>query len=89
MTLSVRDTGCGIPADQLARMFQPFEQLDTRYGRANGGTGLGLTLVRALSELHGGHCRIESEVAKGTNVTVFLPLPAGDAKPEVTPTVAA
>ena len=79
--LSVRDTGCGIPADQLARMFQPFEQLDNRYGRANGGTGLGLTLVRALSELHGGHCRIESEVAKGTHVTVFLPLPVGDIKP--------
>ena len=81
--LAVRDTGCGIPADQLARMFQPFEQLDNRYGRANGGTGLGLTLVRALSELHGGHCRIESEVAKGTLVTVFLPPAKGASKPDI------
>ena len=87
--LSVRDTGCGIPEDQLARMFQPFEQLDNRYGRANGGTGLGLTLVRALSELHGGHCRIESEVAKGTYVMVFLPLPTGDTKPAIAEIAAA
>jgi two-component system cell cycle sensor histidine kinase PleC len=71
--LSVRDTGCGIPEDQLARLFQPFEQLDNRYGRANGGTGLGLTLVRALSELHGGKCRVESALGKGTTVTISLP----------------
>jgi two-component system cell cycle sensor histidine kinase PleC len=83
VVLAVRDTGSGIPADQLARMFQPFEQLDNRYGRANGGTGLGLTLVRALSELHGGHCRIESEVAKGTLVTVFLPLAKSASKPDI------
>ena len=40
--LSIRDTGCGIPADQLPVIFQPFEQIGRRYGRANGGTGLGL-----------------------------------------------
>jgi two-component system cell cycle sensor histidine kinase PleC len=71
--LTVTDSGRGIPEDQLARLFQPFEQLDNRYGRANGGTGLGLALVRSLSELHGGNCRIESEVGKGTAVSVFLP----------------
>ncbi len=74
IVLSVRDSGCGIPADQLTRLFQPFEQLDNRYGRANGGTGLGLTLVRALSELHGGKCSIQSEVGHGTTVSVCLPV---------------
>ena len=71
--LSIRDTGCGIPADQLPLIFKPFEQVGSRYGRANGGTGLGLTLVRSLTELHGGTCRIDSEVEMGTLVTVFLP----------------
>jgi two-component system cell cycle sensor histidine kinase PleC len=57
----VEDTGCGIPRDQIARVFQPFEQVDNRYSRANGGTGLGLTLVRALAEFHAGWCKIERE----------------------------
>jgi two-component system cell cycle sensor histidine kinase PleC len=71
--LSIRDTGCGIPAEQLPVIFQPFEQVGSRYGKANGGTGLGLTLVRSLTDLHGGTCRIDSEVDMGTLVTVFLP----------------
>lgn len=77
--LVVEDTGCGIPKDEIARVFNPFEQIDNRYARANGGTGLGLTLVRALSELHGGFCRIESEVGDGTRVEVRLPYPTGSA----------
>ena len=79
--LSIRDTGCGIPADQLPVIFQPFEQVGSRYGRANGGTGLGLTLVRSLTELHGGTCRIDSEVDMGTLVTVFLPTAQAAATP--------
>ena len=71
--LSIRDTGCGIPPDQLPVIFQPFEQVGKGYGRAGGGTGLGLTLVRSLTDLHGGTCRIDSEVDMGTLVTVFLP----------------
>ena len=71
--LSIRDTGCGIPPDQLPVIFQPFEQVGSSYGRANGGTGLGLTLVRSLTDLHGGTCRIDSEVDMGTLVSVFLP----------------
>jgi signal transduction histidine kinase len=73
ITLCVRDNGKGIPSDQLARIVQPFEQLDNRYGRANGGTGLGLALVRALTEIHGGTLGIESEVGSGTTVTIWLP----------------
>ena len=76
--LAVRDTGCGIPASQLDRVFEPFEQIDNRYTRANGGTGLGLTLVRALAELHGGKCSIESEEGRGTTVRVYLPFPADE-----------
>jgi len=71
--LSIRDTGCGIPADQLPVIFQPFEQSNKSYGRAKGGSGLGLALVRSLTELHGGTCRIDSEVDMGTLVTVFIP----------------
>jgi two-component system cell cycle sensor histidine kinase PleC len=74
---AVQDTGCGIPKDEIARVFNPFEQVDNCYARANGGTGLGLTLVRALTELHGGMCTIESDVGKGTRVEVRLPVRGG------------
>ncbi len=73
--LVVEDTGCGISRAEIARVFNAFEQADNRYAQAQGGTGLGLTLVRALSELHGGSCAIESEEGKGTRVTVRLPFP--------------
>jgi two-component system cell cycle sensor histidine kinase PleC len=79
--LSIRDTGCGIPADQLPVIFQPFEQVGKGYGRAHGGTGLGLALVRSLTDLHGGTCRIDSEVDMGTLVTVFIPNAQGSSAP--------
>jgi two-component system cell cycle sensor histidine kinase PleC len=75
--LVVEDTGRGIPQAEIARVFNAFEQVDNRYTQARGGTGLGLTLVRALSELHGGSCTIESEEGKGTRVEVRLPFPKG------------
>jgi two-component system cell cycle sensor histidine kinase PleC len=81
VVLTIRDTGCGIPADQLAVVFKPFEQIGSRYGRASGGSGLGLTLVRSLTELHGGTCRIDSELDMGTLVTVFLPATQGALQP--------
>lgn len=73
--LTVEDTGRGIPKSELDRIFTAFEQVDNRYTHARGGTGLGLTLVRALCELHGGSCIIESEEGKGTRVEVRLPYP--------------
>ncbi len=73
VAISVADDGIGIPADQLDRILRPFEQLDNRYARAEGGTGLGLTLVKALAELHGGSVVIESVLHVGTRVTVRLP----------------
>jgi two-component system cell cycle sensor histidine kinase PleC len=75
--LVVEDTGCGISRGEIARVFNAFEQADNRYAQAQGGTGLGLTLVRALSELHGGSCAITSEEGQGTRVEVRLPLPKG------------
>jgi two-component system cell cycle sensor histidine kinase PleC len=75
VVLTVEDTGCGIPREEIARVFNAFEQADNRYAQAHGGTGLGLTLVRALSELHGGSCSIDSEEGKGTCVVVRLPFP--------------
>jgi len=74
--LTVTDTGIGIPPDQLERVIRPFEQVDNRYGRSAGGTGLGLALVKALTELHGGRLAIASTVGEGTTVTVTLPAPA-------------
>jgi PAS domain S-box-containing protein len=72
-TLVVSDTGIGIPLEQLPYIGQPFVQVD---GGLNGrfeGTGLGLALSKALTELHGGTLTIESEVGRGTTVTVRLP----------------
>ena len=70
---TVWDTGIGIsPADQT-RLFQPFLQLDSGLSRHYEGTGLGLVLVKRLTELHGGALHIESEVGKGSRFTVVLP----------------
>ncbi|UEM24450.1 HAMP domain-containing histidine kinase (plasmid) [Skermanella mucosa] len=84
----VTDTGIGIPARDLARVFLPFEQSDSRRARPAQGTGLGLPLVRQLVESHGGTVRMSSEPGIGTEVTVELPpervLPAeGNPQPVV------
>ena len=72
--VSVRDNGIGIPADELPRLGKPFEQVCGDPMLAKSGTGLGLALVRALVEKHGGQMRIESEEGVGTEVSVDFPL---------------
>jgi len=67
------DNGPGIPPDKLARLFKPFSQVDNRFNRSEGGTGLGLSLVRGLTELHGGRAWLESEVGRGSSAYVLLP----------------
>lgn len=70
---SVRDTGIGISASNQQRLFQPFTQVDTSLSRQYEGTGLGLALVKRLTELHGGTVFVESEVGRGSCFTVSLP----------------
>jgi len=67
------DNGPGIPREKLDKIFTPFSQVDNRYDRQAGGTGLGLALVRGLAELHGGRAWLESEYGKGTRSYVVLP----------------
>ena len=71
--LTVWDTGIGIPPEDVQRLFQPFVQLDSRLSRQYEGTGLGLALVKRLTELHGGRVLVESRPGKGSRFTVVLP----------------
>ncbi|HEY1707721.1 MAG TPA: ATP-binding protein [Rhizomicrobium sp.] len=72
--LCVEDSGRGIAPEFVERVFLPFNQIDNRYSRQEGGTGLGLSLVRGLAQLHGGRAWIESEVGVGTRVYVYFPV---------------
>ena len=71
--LSVRDTGPGIPKDEIPKVMQPFGQGSLAYETAEGGTGLGLPIVKNLIELHGGTFELRSELRKGTQATVVIP----------------
>lgn len=73
LAIAVEDQGKGIPAEFHARIFEPFEQVDDIMTRTHKGTGLGLPLVRSLMELHGGEIQLESEINKGTIVTLIFP----------------
>lgn len=74
--IMVRDDGPGISREKLDKIFAPFSQVDNRYDRQAGGTGLGLALVRGLTELHGGRAWIESEEGAGCTSYVVLPVNA-------------
>lgn len=71
--IRVWDTGIGIPADQLERLFKPFVQVDNRLTRQHEGTGLGLALAYGMAQLHGGTIEVESEVGKGSHFDLILP----------------
>jgi PAS domain S-box-containing protein len=86
-TLSIRDTGIGIEPDTLAEVFVPFTQARQSLDRAAGGLGLGLALVKALVELHGGTVTAASGGAgKGTEIVVRLPVTT--ARPRAVPAAA-
>lgn len=77
LTLRVADTGVGIAPDELARLFQPFVQLDSGMSRKYEGTGLGLAMIKQLVDLHGGVITVESTPGNGSAFTAWLPyLPA-------------
>jgi two-component system cell cycle sensor histidine kinase PleC len=74
VTLSVADTGIGIPADALKKLGRPFEQVSNQFTKSHRGSGLGLAITSSLATLHGGRMRIRSQTGKGTVVSVRLPV---------------
>jgi diguanylate cyclase (GGDEF)-like protein/PAS domain S-box-containing protein len=66
VVFSVKDTGVGIPPDEIDRIFEEFEQIDSSLVRTTGGTGLGLALTKKLVEIHGGKITVESTLGKGS-----------------------
>jgi heavy metal sensor kinase len=70
----VRDTGVGIAAEDVERIFQPFVRLDTARSRSMGGTGLGLAIARSIVETHGGTLAVDSAPGAGSRFTIRLPL---------------
>jgi len=73
VAFTVWDTGIGIAAADIPRLFQPFMQLDSRLAREYGGTGLGLSLVYRMTRLHQGSVSLQSEPGQGSRFTVSLP----------------
>ena len=76
----VRDTGIGIPKEDLARLAKPFEQVESHLARTTSGTGLGLALTKSLVELHNGVLNIDSTPGEGTTVSFVLPVRRGQLK---------
>ncbi|ASV38789.1 PAS domain-containing sensor histidine kinase [Pseudomonas sp. NS1(2017)] len=74
LELSVSDTGIGIAEEDMGKLFQAFSQLDSRLARQFEGTGLGLAMVKRLTELHGGSVAVASRVACGAQFVAWLPL---------------
>ena len=70
VVIAVRDTGIGIGAEHLGRIFERFYRADPSRSRAEGGTGLGLAIVRHLVEAHGG--RVSAESVPGAGTTIFI-----------------
>ena len=72
-TISVKDSGCGIPPEHLSRLFERFYVVDKSRSRKLGGTGLGLAIVKHITQVHGGYVTVESTPGKGSTFTIHLP----------------
>ncbi len=77
--IEVSDTGAGIPAEALPKVFDRFYRVDSSRSKASGGTGLGLAIVQSIVVLHGGKAEIASEPGQGTRVTLRIPVPSSGA----------
>jgi signal transduction histidine kinase/serine phosphatase RsbU (regulator of sigma subunit) len=77
LAITISDTGIGIPEDKFDRIFESFEQAEGSTAREYGGTGLGLAVTKQLVELHEGRIYVKSEVGKGSQFTVTLPIARG------------
>jgi len=82
LRIVIWDNGIGIQPEDVARLFQPFVQLDSSLSRQYAGTGLGLSLVQRLAELHNGHVEVESSFGQGSRFTIVLPWLEIDLRPE-------
>lgn len=71
--ISVKDTGIGIPENEIARIFDRFHQVDPAFTNRFGGTGIGLALAKELIELHGGTIQVSSKLNEGSSFTIELP----------------
>ena len=80
---TVRDTGIGIPADRMNRLFASFSQVDTSTTRKYGGTGLGLAISKRLAEIMGGTMWVESEIGKGSSFHFTINVEANAIQPEL------
>lgn len=81
--IAVKDEGIGISQEHLAKLFQPFQQLDSSYAKRYEGSGLGLALTKRLIELHGGSIHVKSELGKGSTFTFRLPLHQATEKADI------
>jgi PAS domain S-box-containing protein len=80
--LRVRDTGTGIPTEEMPRLFERFPRVENSRGRTHEGTGIGLALVQELVKQHGGKVLVESVVGEGTTFIVTVPLGSAHLPPE-------
>ena len=78
LTYRVRDTGIGIPPQELQNVFAEFRQVDAATTRQFGGTGLGLSISKRFVELHGGSIWVESKVGEGSTFFFSVPLRVGE-----------
>jgi two-component system phosphate regulon sensor histidine kinase PhoR len=79
VSVTVRDTGAGIRAEHLERIFERFYRVDSARSRDEGGTGLGLAIVKHLVEAHGGRVHATSELDRGTAIDAWFPRRGADA----------
>jgi signal transduction histidine kinase len=89
ISISVRDTGPGIPLDKQEAVFEPFVQLDRGLTRTTDGTGLGLAISRGLARGMGGDIKVVSSVGRGSVFTLILPLARRNTPTTGVPSIAA